>query len=45
MLVGGVKGLDNQLLVGLVGDAITDAEMRLQPRTRSTRTGSSRRAA
>jgi osmotically-inducible protein OsmY len=25
--VGGVKGLDNQLLVGLVGDAVTDAEI------------------
>jgi len=27
MLVGGVKGLDNQLLVGLLGDAITDADI------------------
>jgi len=27
MVVGGVKGLDNQLLVGLVGDAVTDAEI------------------
>ena len=27
MLVGGVKGLNNKLLVGLVGDAVTDAEI------------------
>lgn len=27
MLVGGVKGLENRLLVGLVGDAVTDAEI------------------
>jgi osmotically-inducible protein OsmY len=27
MLVGGVKGVDNELLVGLVGDVITDAEL------------------
>jgi osmotically-inducible protein OsmY len=27
MLVGGVKGLDNKLLVGLVGDAITDGQI------------------
>jgi osmotically-inducible protein OsmY len=27
MLVGGVKAIDNELLVGLVGDAINDAEL------------------
>ena len=27
MHVGGVKVLDNQLLVGLLGDAITDADI------------------
>jgi osmotically-inducible protein OsmY len=28
--VGGVKGLDNQLLVGLLGDAVTDGDIAIQ---------------
>ena len=44
LVVGGVTGVDNQVLVGLVGDAITDAEIAARTQTRSTPTSSRRRA-
>lgn len=38
--VGGVVAVDNELLVGLIGDAITDADMALRCADASMLTGS-----